>query len=411
MVTLVREAFTATSTASGEAGPTFFDGKNAWFSFIDGATSKVKVIEFWGPYVDLDNATNLRWQEPEVDMITLATLGPKCRVVKTLSFSFELSYFVDEVYRVAVVRASDGKVGAYVDKATYSVVTNTPPTDPIFPGTFIDENGKTYAPESNVLRTTHFWYAVGPAPLTMYGDDRQKLYRYNLDGTYDGFSIIPGRKQFNSRVLCEHRDYVWVTGFNTSGVHLFDELTGVFFTSVTVNRDVSDVFVRDGVLYTYSRGKLVSSISEALSVTHVGGEALYGRLKDPRTDKYRKYQDAGSYWWRTGILSDMTQDEDDEDVPTINKVRKSDLLTYTYKLPDPVDAVCGMPPITYQHWDGDEFVTVTVPEHVIVAQIAGGLCTFSAYRLPGLYRGEVSKEMSGYASVSLGPLSYKGDNC
>lgn len=436
---------------------TFFDGKNFW---VASSESILKVVEFWGPYVDLDNTSNTRWQEPEVDLVTIPLLGPKVRVIKTIqpvlfrgsnggmyvkvsdvpsTVTYEevpatISHFKDAGDFVKLyAKLNEDDIG--FTKILYSKIDYEPVSveltrdwlielgQLVLPEQLPDENGVLYTPESPITRGGDYWWAVGPTVLGQFGDDRQFLYSYTQSVAigaplvYHSRVAIPGRKQFEPRSLAAAYGKMWVTGFNTSSIHGYDLVTGAFFTSVGINRDVSGVYSEAGKLYTLSRNGLVHEVSAALNVVPVGGQSYWDDLVEDTALPKRKWCDLGSVYWRVSA-----------DQKSIEKVDKATNLVTKYRVFDddpeddpPADEefdedkkvifVAGSPVMTYEYFDGTAFQTVEVPEHVMVGCFDGTDYKTETFRLPGFYRGIAKKTASGYTAVSIGPLSYKGDNC
>lgn len=526
---LVQEVFTPNqeilSSATEQSAPTCFDGKNFWVASTE---TTISVVEFWGPYADLDNERNTRWSEHEVDTLTLPLMGPKLRVLHTLvptllvaqdgqiyfsnddvpsgtsvtTHTGKVSHFKDAGTHVVVFtklsNGDDGFTKFFYSKVTYTVTDVVLPQSKrvefgqlTLPDTVPDENGIHFIPESPIVKGGNFWWCVGPTVLGQFGDDRQFLYRYTRASdispmVYNSRVAIPGRKQFDPRSLAPAYGRMWVSGFNTSSIHGFDLVTGAFFTSVGINRDVSGVHTEDGKLYTLSRNGLVHHVSEALNVTPVGGQDYWDDLVEDAALPKRKWCDLGSVYWRvsedsksiekvdkaTGLVTKYRAFDDDvsgvvfndsgswvaativgEDITPIATTKTTEIddnkLVITESLVNPpdvnftklsvtqpelkqedgsVDLVSSMtlppkqqstagkvifvvasPTMTYQYFDGTAFQTVTVPEHIMIGN--GTTTKTEAYRLPGLYRGTATKTASGYTAISVGPLSYKGDNC
>ena len=544
---------------AGENNAHFFDGRNMWI--CNG--SNCYIIEFWGPYNDLDNSRNTRWDEHEVDIVTLPEMGPKVMLensiiaglffsptgnvyfgddeipeTDTAEFNYaQISHVVDNnnsvILKVKFRSDSNETFSKLIyDKSTYRLIDfelsrfmQIELGRLVLPEQVPDENGVLYTPESEIVRGGDYWWCVGPVVRGQYGDDRQYLYRYTQSVAigaplvYHSHVAIPGRKQFDLRALSPAYGKMWVTGFNTSSIHGYDLVTGAFFTSVGINRDVKGIHTENGLLYTLSRNGLVHNVSEALNVTPVGNQSYWDDIIGKKALPKRKWCDLGSVYWRvskdkmsiekvdkatnlvtvykifdkpntiiavTDLGLDSTVFSADDDVvpsstktiqisesdsrvtltstvqisnigdnaqvlsiapttstsgygttdlvsnlsssaelpkfgaPIISKSATTDedgaTLVFSESLPKPefkkkVTSVCASPVMTYEYFDGTTFQTVEVPEHVMVGYFDGTDYKTETFRLPGFYRGIAKKTASGYTAVSIGPLSYKGDNC
>jgi hypothetical protein len=404
-------------------GITLFDGKNFIIPVKKKNTGshvdELIVVEFWGAYQDRNNELDVRWKEDEVDLLTIAGEGPRFRIIKRIPLRFvneniQVFYLENKNNEIWVHAIATNPTYFVLSKATYEFTgkfsTPLPGNDlPIV--SLPDENGVLFMPESKIYAFGGFRWAVGLAPLKQFGEDRQKLYRYTMSGSayvYAGFTYIPGRKQFNPREMAFQWGKVWVTGFNTSSIHGFDVTNGAFFTSVSVNRDVSKITAKNNKLYTLSRGDLCHEISEALNVAPVGDKVFYDALNAVHVLPQQYWEDVGAAWWRPFRLSNAEF--------FLENIRKSDYLIQRWRTEKECHLVAYNPPMVYEYFDGSNFNTVNVYEYVLVGervseQTDSFTVNLKAYRLRDFYRGTSELNHSGYAAISLGPLSYKGDNC
>lgn len=305
--------------------PTHFDGRNVWFTSTTSGVHRIYVVEFWGPYLNLDNTENLRWAEPTVDNLTIGSMGPKLVLVATIMINKIVKQFVRFESGIVTVICSDGN-WIRINESTYSIIDTVlaPIPNYLAPGTwagpFLDENGSTYTSNSkwvltettsrNYLETPNHYFVVRTHPTQQYGSvDLQKIYRYNKStGAYLGFGYL-GSKQTEVRYLAYNAGKVYVSAFNRLGVNVYDDVTGGQLAFINVNRDVEEMFEYGGDIYVSSRNGLFSRISKDGTVTDIGNQGVrdyyIAKLGSPMApevwynitlDELNKY-DAGATSW------------------------------------------------------------------------------------------------------------------
>jgi hypothetical protein len=235
-VTLVSEVFTCTlSGTSPLNGPSSFDGKNLWFYSLVGGVHKIDIVEYWGPFNDsVDNVSHLRWAEIEVDMLTLNNLGPKVRLIKSITVASAVKQFIR--YESGITTAMLANMDQVkISETTYEIIstTNIPKPTPVapvvtHPAFEVSINGAcnwfiSSSDTRHYQETPNFYYSVSAPICDQKGTDQQSLNRYHkTSGALLGSTLIPGRKQVTNRYIAYlPSGHVFVGSLNEGCVFVF----------------------------------------------------------------------------------------------------------------------------------------------------------------------------------------------
>lgn len=427
---LTKEIFTYDTAAAGFTAvpalnsPTAYDGKNVWFTGTTGGVSTIIIVSFWGPYTSLDNDEFPRWAEPATDEVSIDQMGPKIRLIAYISPGKLVKQFIRSETNVMTVVYTDNTWVRY-STDTYSVLSSVSypkPTisyPPLFTGPFLDNTGTAYTPISkwvldsttsrNYIEVGAYKFAIGPAPTTQTGADRNIIYQYDSVGLVS-FQTIPGRKQVKARYIATNDGKLYIGGYNSRSVLVLSATDMSLIATLDVNRDVDEIFVYDGLVYVSSRNGLLSTIDKYNVVVDIGNSATrdyyiakvgtvtdaewYGK-EEIAVDKY----DAGHTVW------DVVSTGGSKSARYVNKTTRKGKQFNLYS--SDVASVVYVPEQKYEYYVGTTFTPVTVPAHLLFFRPSKVIC---AIRFPGIYYGGITKNYGGVMAVSTGTQRYKGDD-
>jgi hypothetical protein len=387
------------TTPTVNTGESVYDGKNLW---VMDSSGTAHVIEFWGPYHDLDNGLFVRWKEEEVDKLTFAGVGPKCRVLRTVNFGTAgpICYYNNYVY----------VVGSNLIKKCHTA------------GTVATTFATDLSISSNLAFYDNKAFFVGDCPVTQFVLDKQVLYSIDLTtAVVTTVGYIPGRKQIETRYLVIVNDMLYVSSMNSMSVHKFNPSSGAFITSITINRDVNRLSREENDVIVTSSDKakvtigdikipstMVSKITSNDTVSNIYG-ILYNGEHVAFDTSYVWFANKLSSVQRTsrttdisliGPISPLTPDTNPVLLDGINSKLGGD---YGIVDGNKVVGIMVIKGLTYQHFDGTSFVNVTVPNYLVRI----GESNVLVNPLPSVFRWETSLELNQYTAVSSGGLSYK----
>lgn len=385
---LTKEVFTvnASYNVTGTTNsPTIFDGKNAWFTALTpGGVHKIIIVEFWGPYTDLDNTQFQRWAEPATDEVTLEQMGPKLRVVTVIEINKVVKQFLRNSSNIITAVCTDN---TWVEYTTigYSVVasySNPKPSitiPPLFSGPFTNLQGVAFTPASkvvlsssvtrNYLQTPNSYWAVEPSS-TLQTQGSQRIFRYSLTtgARLSGGTLISGRRQFNDVYIAYANGKVYIGRYNEGRVAIRNETNSLSLGFINVNRDVEELFSYAGDIYVTSRDGVFSRINQDDTVTHLGASANRDYYLDllstvPDTEYYGIEQDAigkydaGSTIWDITTVGGMSE---------ARYFKKSNRQGKNFKLySGAIVSTVFTPELSYEYFIGSTLTTVKVPPHLL----------------------------------------------
>lgn len=234
------------------------------------------------------------------------------------------------------------------------------------------------------------------------GNDRQRVYFYDIATDTWSYTVIPGKKQTEMRDLIDGLDgNVFITAFNEHAVKRFNTTTGAYVDTTRVNRHPYRLSVnQDKDLFVMSENGMVSKITQpAMVVSNICGTL----------ESVDSMYDTGTHYWFFGLGAQMLRlDKSTYDAKTVLGPNVGSRITFDKYLT--LGGASGAaqkgivaPTFYYEKWNGSSLVPVTVKPYAVY--YSGGF-TYAA-RLTSLVRVN-STSVLGTAMISTGDQDYYG---
>lgn len=266
MVWKINEPYQIVTPLNGAIAPVW-DGRYIWTTTTGG---EAVAFDFWGPYRDRSNTEFTRWTgDYYYDTNRSDSLGPK--LVEAARFQIGITPISLFYYNGWLYAWNNSKIVKWRSSAglTTDVIT-------------VIESGA--GGNSDMVASGDRLFFVSAAPSTQALGDNQRLWSVSIStGALTDHGAIPGKKQQRKRHLVICNDVLWISSYNTLQVHKFNAVTGAYITSLTVNRDVEQLFRIESDVYVISAltptsfgtttidSSMVSKINSNDVITHAFG--------------------------------------------------------------------------------------------------------------------------------------------
>lgn len=259
-------------TAEVDSGPITsfaFDGHSIWVPFEMG----IKKISFWGPYVDAEMESQFnRKTEPEVDSITIGSIGPKLVIEKSIdlpitprSIEYGDGYIYAVDYPISTLVVINATTGKHVNTVNFP----------------INEYRR-----SQIKLVGKRLYYIGSRPTSQNNVDAQSLFHFDVSNPLSipaitaATATLQDRKQEECRYLAAANGYLYVSSHNSFGVHKYDALTGAYIKSIQINKDITHLLTVDNEVMCVSKGS-VPEVEGAAFIKKIGSD---GKITFPGED-------------------------------------------------------------------------------------------------------------------------------
>lgn len=436
-----------------------YDGKNLWY--VNEQRNGLVILDFWGPYNDINNGLYIRHLAQEDDEIRVGSRGPDVNVLAYVQFQTQsaiqsITYMNDSVYVLHEQNGGEIQISrVFTDLRQVGTSTKFAPrtvsndglvpiiTVPVFCRVACSPLNEPV--KSDIAGVNGRIFFVDGTPTTQELEDGQELCSIQVSSVSGSAPLVsptrttvPGRKQRVKRNMAVANDSLYITAFNELNIYKFGS-DGSSLSTITVNRDVQNIFTVDNELWVISSNKselifgtgedakdvsayMISKINAADVMTHVVG------FPSPGTAVLENmhFGHDGSNLWIMGLdgnfakiktsnltafLSDKNVAEgDDFNFEAMQTVYIGGLSNGSYV--DTVDISSDLinlwvsPQQTYQWYDGDTFVTVNVPRHLFLFKKGESIMM---QRLPGALKYHSEFKTNQYVALSSGPRRYKAD--
>ena len=414
-----------------------FDGRYLWVPQND---CSVVVLDFWGPYPELDNDEfTRRHLHEDYDYSAAGAQGPAFRKVGTLiptppsgltaAAPEAIKYYNGAIYYL--LRNTNGS--HFIAKTAVTKVN--PGVVSVFSSDSVVRRGTSFG-FTDIAYSNGRVYWVSSPPTSQTGTDSQLLWYAPANSSLNSeaaYQTLPLRKQFEKRYLAVANDCLYISAFNEMSVLKFNAVTGTYIGEIPVNRDIERLFAVGNDVYVVSSLKAESDLGEELGsfptsmVSKIDDTdtvtPMYGVIHGSDTGNPVTFALDASHAWFTsangGYQRTKTSDKktlisDDTILQTPDMLLSKDFkgfevvgdaVEFTTDQIGKVLNVTITPEQHYEWFNGTTFEEITVPRYLFLICVDKVIAT--ALRDALKYENEF--QINQYAAVSTGAKSYKGD--